>query len=617
MKPYLRVLSLTWFLCLLAVLSIHILARDRLFFHSDFVSISLYLSGLIGLIFLPSSLVTLAAYRWLPRKAASALAYLAVKTVTIACGWVFLIWTFRSLFPGIATEGFQRSGMLYGGALLLAGLLAMLNPRFDSLKTSVIQVGGVGLSLWVLCLGAGWPLRFLFLSHEDAASEKHTVLIVLDALPPQFLHSLNPEAKATSLDSVLAEGTQWSNMYTWTPWTHAWFGTLYTGRSQWDNRRHETRQQEEYEPNLFGLMQDAGIHTRWVAFHRNGTCEGSAGHSANYRGLRSNLLGPGLAWLPHALGLDYNIILSSDSPSDRFAGNPIRRLVFAAIHPKGPKKNVFTEELLPEMGRLENLGKRTFLVFHVRWNHTGASAYQPKADTLHERMLEDSEAAKRILSNDYTYAAHDSEAVEFAREIQASIPEQIDALGERLLAFRAALRSDKRLSRSQVLITADHGSIFSRGKMWYAFHADEEVLRVPLAWINGPKKSISGAYFTPDLPATLLAGFGIQEKLGQGEDLFHEAGRDSLFSLTMKSDLKKEWWLALYRRGYKYRINVHPEAKGDWEKYAVEGMKNIPLDSGYGWQSEFQDLGFQALRWLGISGKEIALGDGPLGRVKP
>ncbi len=590
-----KILAIPWLYACLIFISIHVLARDDLLLQSDFLSLLLYASGIIGILFIAFLPPILLSHRVLPAHTVGKLLTSAAGGAAVILGWLFLIGSFRWVFPDVPTAGWQRSALFYGGALVAAMLLVRLRPGRLSLDKPVLQVATLGLMLWGLTLVLAWPYKRFQAMGPPAMQQRHAALLVLDALPVQALQSFNPATPLSKLDEVLANGTLWDRVYSWNPWTHAWFGTLYNGRSHWQNEKGVMQKPLRSDPNLFGLLAEADVRSRWVVFHRNGSCEGSAGHTTGYPGVRSHLLGPGLAWLPAVLGVDFHLMLSSDSPTEKFTGNPVRRLIFSLFNPVGPQANVFMETLLPELKRLRRNSSNSLLVFHVRWDHTGATAFQPVL-----RTLEDSRVAENIRRHDYAYAISDSDAVVFAQEIREGFRDEMNLLGARLAAFLQALNEDSNLKNTDIFLTSDHGTVADDGKIWYGYHTDERVVRIPFAHLTGAPKRPDGMFFTPDIPATFLDWFEAEGSLGLGRSLLRHQGRDSLFCLALNSETRKSWPLALYRRDWKFEINIHPQSDLTWAQGRIQGMHFHTEESGSGLPSEMAPFVGTALHSLGV-----------------
>jgi len=121
-------------------------------------------------------------------------------------------------------------------------------------------------------------------------------------------------------------------------------------------------------------------------------------------------------------------------------------------------------------------------------------------------------------------------------------------------------------------VTADHGKIFDRGKIWYGFHPDEEVVRVPLLILGLESGKQDDRYAeTIDLTQTILERFGVTEKLSP--NAFSILGPDPrkllVSSITNACYSRKEQFLVVYRGNLKYVINIYPGVEQSFSKFRV------------------------------------------------
>jgi hypothetical protein len=121
------------------------------------------------------------------------------------------------------------------------------------------------------------------------------------------------------------------------------------------------------------------------------------------------------------------------------------------------------------------------------------------------------------------------------------------------------------LSENTLLIfTADHGSIYADGRVWYGFHPNEEVLRVPFvvfgAGVSGEDDRLLESI---DIVQTFIDYFGRTRRLHpRARSIFETTPKPLTTSVTLRSDINREWFIALYKKNKKYLFNVHPEGDG-------------------------------------------------------
>ncbi|MCK4302995.1 MAG: sulfatase-like hydrolase/transferase [Candidatus Eisenbacteria sp.] len=394
---------------------------------------------------------------------------------------------------------------------------------------------------------------------------KHAVLVVLDGWPAQHMKPFNHRASAKPGDAVFDQGRLFTNMRSNSVWTSAFFEVLYRGRSG-----------HAGEENLLRLLQRQGVKTRGFFFHRNGMPE-TKGISA-YRGFRSIYFAALQLGLLDGLGLEYNtIFLGMNGTRLR---SDTRHFVFGSLLPFGRQQysNHLTELLLPELARMRQLApQKSFVIFHTSWGagHTDL----PKA---WEEVSNDG-AGQGILArahgNEYRYEPEDEWYIEQLR----TMADMTAAATERKIAdFIARAAQAGLLENTIFLFTADHGSMESQGRLWYGYHPNEEVQRVPLFIVGDGITGVDERNFeTIDLTQTLLQYFGAQHRAHpRARSVFDPGEKPYTTGITLSSDSWNERFVLLYKNDRKYCFNIHPQGDGSSVEQILDRFETKTIRRG-------------------------------------
>ena len=331
---------------------------------------------------------------------------------------------------------------------------------------------------------------------------RHLVVIVVDHMPWRYLATYDQHADWTVLDDVFAKGRVFLGVHTIAPYTHHYFGALYSGRP--------AATPETASEDLISALQDAGVATRWIVSHRNAMPEGSSARVSAYRGLRSSFLTSNCAWIPEFLGLDYDLV--TDWPKTGNVGSDFSAKVFRRVNPlrNGTYKDALTDVLLPQLKSLSRRSGRTFTLFHMMIEPLAGGSedsYGAEAGTPAEVAT----ALARIGRDDNRY---DPEDEPLATLMRAGVAGQMDPLGRRLQVFLSRLDKEG-LADTVVAVTTDHGEMFADGRFWYGYRPDERVVRVPFVLLRsglapGEDRRL---FSTTDITQTCLDFFGAAAKL--------------------------------------------------------------------------------------------------------
>ena len=592
-------------IAVLFVAGLHFILGDYLLFHSDPVSLGIYLSAAM-LVVLPGLLVLSLPLLLLPRPSQNNLRlYLALGlAVLVATVFIMLAISFIGAWFDIAfIKGIARQPFLLFAVCAVPALGAIVARR--SAREIASQTEQLGLALLAVAI-IGLSLVQLIESERGTGPKKNLVLMILDGMPTQYLHGYEPAAPVGPLDRLAAEGLVMTEARTAAAWTSAYFGTLYGGSTQ---VVEAPRDQILAVDSLFARLQRGGISARWISNHRNGMPEGSAVHTNDYRGLRSYLLTESTAWIPRLLNLDYHLAIASEAVSQNLRGKPARAL-FEWINGENRQfGNYLTEQLLPLLREQQTNAGSTFTLFHTSWNETGGAANEereklPKAQEIAGLKDVAPNAIDVIRANDYLY---DPEVEPLAVQYRRGAWYLMVDLGAHLTGFMAALTADETLRDTIVIVTADHGTMYKKGRFWYGYHPNEEVVRVPLLIFNAGRKGQDDRLVnTLDINASVLGFFEISRDSDSGQSIFEaNAGRVSVQTLTLRSDRNKEWFLLIGNANRKYRINLHPEGRGETVTLRLDGYEETPIAETIGPPDGMAELIAEAVRNYGIDPNDI------------
>jgi hypothetical protein len=340
-----------------------------------------------------------------------------------------------------------------------------------------------------------------------------------------------------------------------------------------------------------------GVTARWVVFHQNGVPENRA--LSRYRGFRSIHLTQRYAPFLRALGLDYHLIMCG-AAARKMAASPRRRALFNALNAGADVKDAFQEVLLPEMRALHTAADRTLLLFHTGW--TAGPVTLPAAWESAAPRTERERLAAQIKKNDNRY---DPEAEWYAAELRAKTAHYTDVLAERIERFFVRARAEGLLDDTLIILTADHGHMFDRGRFWYGFHPDEEVARVPMVVFGGGEPGLDEEpRETIDITRTLVEYFGGNEGPdARATSLFEPAGKEYTVTGTLRSEMHKEWFVVLSARDRRYVCNIDPGSDGACEER--DARSGEVLASGPGVVDAIRPWLGPALRDLGVQDEDL------------
>jgi arylsulfatase A-like enzyme len=386
-------------------------------------------------------------------------------------------------------------------------------------------------------------------------SKNNLIFIVLDGLSTRYINTYTPGEKTPDMNAVAAQSMVYTNIRTNHTHTFGYFNTIYSGHKGFDpdNRLPE--------PGLLHRLQKANVNTRWISYHNNGVPD--VRHQ-RYHGLRSAYLTGYLSWLPRFLNIDYNVFeLLNESGRGRHMGYRQSGLNRLMLEMQGksflnPLKNSFIEEI----ENLRSDSRPFFVVNHLPPDALTSQDLSPNLWELEEDDFQPTdqltEIRRKILKErQYTYLKEDEWAV---RKFENSFRHQVTRAATSLSRFIEVFKQKGWDKDTCLIITADHGKMFSKGKYAYGYHNDEEVARVPLYILcNGKTGVDSRLGESTDVAQTVLDYFNIEQPLNpNARSLLSDEGKPYVTTLTGISFRRKEQFLNVYSNGFKYVFNLHP-----------------------------------------------------------
>jgi Sulfatase len=454
---------------------------------------------------------------------------------------------------------------------------------------------GTAVSLLVFVLLSGHKILGERNVQADDRAPRHLVLVILDGWPSRYGKVFSPSAATSTTNDVINEGVLFRNVRTNCVWTSCYFGTLYLGspkfafshgldlwiggaRSRvWATLRLRLWNEAfDSRENLIALLQRQGVKVRTFHFHRNGIPEGSAAKLSNYSGFRSVFLSSLNTWILDVLGLEYSMQFTG--PTRNTLEEDARRYIVARLLPSPPTidtySNVLTDMLLPEMRRIRDGGRKSFIIFHVDWPLGGAKIPQAFDENPSAGAVDD--VVKKARRIDYRYAAEDEWYAARLRQVYEMSSKDVEA---KIAAFIQQLGSLGLLNNTIVMFTADHGSMSTDGRLWYGFHPDEDVSRVPMLVFGVGRSGVDERNFeTIDVTQTILDYFGATRGLhARAKSLLKRETKPFTATVTQPSDVNNQWYIVIYKNDRKYVFNIHPRGDGKAVEQRISGYDTITV----------------------------------------
>lgn len=558
---YFDILCLTYILALSSQMLFFGLSHDKLFFKNDPLSFFLFNIPISFILSLLLILVVgvLLVFRVSATSIKRMLSVLFVSNIFFG----FIVFTSETFVYKIDSLFlfFVFSLAVY------AGCIALALKKEDIVSTSTKLSRAVTLIL----MGVFVSLKLYHWKKKSPADLKagNVVLIILDGLSTKYLSPYSSVADTPGFDKIVQESILFVNARTNHSYTNRYFGTLYSGKK---NRIPGKK-------NLLSLLNEAGVNTRWSIRQSNGVPDVQPG--MKYKGFRSTYITEHFTWIPQMLGLDYNIyryIPSKEKNLDKrlFA---IRKYIndeYASVNP-------LETHLVQDIENLRNDKRPYFLLFYT--NSHGQASLGAEIKRSRELWEIDTdrdnveEIRKNMYDQNFVYSQGNEEHEKFVDFSRDQYRRKIKIGTDSLYRFFQTYKNRGWKDDTLLIITADHGKMFSKGKIWYSYHKDEEVARVPLVLsykdLRGTDDRLSE---TIDISQTILEFFGIGEKLSKSAySLLEKPEKDIVTTLTNTSHIRKEMFLSVYKASHKFAFNVYDHKKISFTVSEVNGFDEVLL----------------------------------------
>lgn len=479
-------------------------------------------------------------------------------------GLIISAWNENVVFEYTVTqisEGF--TGVSRFGAFLLISLIIFLicwtlAYGIYRLNNYSQRIGHLAKALFLAC----FCYLALFSLYKEVSrvsgmfkSKNNLILIVLDGLSTRYLSTYTPGEKTPGMDTVAAQSKVYTNIRTNHTHTFGYFNTLYSGRKGIDPENMLP------EPGLLHRLQEANVNTRWISYHNNGIPDV---RNQRYRGLRSTYLTGSTAWLPRFLNIDYNVF-ELITAEGRGRSRDYRQSALNRWRVEAQEQsflNPLEYSFIEEIENLRSDSRPFFVINHLppdalTSKDRSPNLWEMEADHFipHNRL--EKIKSKILRKTDYTYGKEDRAAVKvFENTYRHSVARGAASLDRFIRIFK-----QKGWDKDTCLIvTADHGKIFSKGKFAYGFHNDEEVARVPLYFLCHGQTGVDPRLGESiDVAQTVLDYFNIEQSLSpNARSLLSNEEKPYITTLTTRSSRRGERFLNVYANGFKYVFNIDP-----------------------------------------------------------
>jgi len=251
----------------------------------------------------------------------------------------------------------------------------------------------------------------------------------------------------------------------------------------------------------------------------------------------------------------------------------------------GINTNPFETYLIDEIEKLRRDNRPYFLIFHTSpYGETMSERNGNKQRDLWENLevkSKEDEIEKNIRSNDYTYEEKDSWIVkQWGTKYNDRVRDGIKSLK----IFYDAYKKRNWDKDTILIITADHGKIYSKGKVWYGYHNEEEVTKVPFLIHDDNLIGVDTRLGeTIDITQTILEYFHIKERLSDKAICITGDNRKQFVTtITTYSKKREEQFLNVYKFRkksiVKYVFNLKKE---DYAMEAIlDGYTTVVVDEG-------------------------------------
>ena len=539
----------TWAAVAVLVYGVFVLGGDNLFFHSGWATVVYVVSALATL---------LAAAIWAAGFPISRLCDRLWPGWQPKPGGTLVVVLTTALVASLADR--LIAGFLTGNLVLVALVVAVLaglgTTRLP--PDSPIFVRASYLAQLITVLGLAALLAGLVSTRLTDARRppgRAVLLLVIDGFPTELLNTYNPTAAPSAFDDLAKEALIFDRAYTNYTYTAGFFAALYAGKAIAAST--DPAPEMPSRQNLIDVLQEDGTTVEFIMSHLNAIPE--ANRITRYSGLRSQFLSDRYRRIPQVLGLDYHLFNATTKDRSGLR-KPLYWLHRSRRHPS--EEAWLTTTLVPqEFRRLRARGGNSLLIAHTFAAPLGALAGLDEP-TAKGPLAELRRYAK---AHDYRYLPKHNETVQ---ELREAYRKRVDFWGRQVKALLADLRSSGALDDAVVVVTADHGTSLSAGRLWYGYHAHQSVTRVPLFMFGAGVEPgrVTAPVDTLDVAHTVAA-----HSTEDGVD-FASGGRDLLgrgplpprvvASMSQRSDRRRERFFAIHTPEAEYLLNLDSEGDG-------------------------------------------------------
>jgi hypothetical protein len=539
-SSYLNLFSYVTTTALLSIVVVFATISDELFFRTDSQHLVYFFSGSSLLISIPLFLIILISikFNWLARpRIESALAGLMLSLLILGfliCGGDFLHSTFSR---GVKTFYEQWFAVILVGFIVLSALLYFRLPDLEGSKRNVTVLAKYAGGFCV----AAFLLLSVYARLPSGNGDKHVVMIVIDRLSPNNLSFYNPDAAPTpGFDKVARESLAFTRMHTNRTYTHGFFGIFYGGRKS---------AKQQGSNNLVNILRKNSVLFKWIGYHGNGLADT---HGVKYDGLRGSLLNQHFYWLPALLGIPYHFFWYDGRYSRGKKITDTGDWILDKSHNAlgGDRLSLYDDLAMDEIKRAQSFNKSSFVILYTDESAELDPSPPWCADNSPRCKIE-----KRVDRRHYTYEPRDAEWVKSEEE---AYTRRVELATDGLERFYEKFKKAGLDKDTMLIVTADHGSIYGKKRIWYTYHAEEEVTRVPFLLHWGNKVGVDTRLVESiDITQTILDFFGIEKSLTpEAISLLGDKTKTYTTSLTRRSDTMDEFLLAVYQGDYKFVYNI-------------------------------------------------------------
>ena len=567
--------------------------NNSLLFHSDLFSLFVFMEAFNLLFWMPLAVIYAPIHlvlRKLDEKLTHVLGVVAAAVFICVAGMV-LYNDFESLRAVL---------LIFCSSVLLISCVIFFLPAGREISRRTTHMSVVlllGLVCVFVCSVVWIKTSRLVGSAGAQQAKRHVVFLMVDAMTATHMKTFNDSASEKHIDRLAQDALIFPGMRTNAVWTYGYHAALFSGRK--DIVFEEATSMLEGRDNIYSALQDAGVKTRWITFHSNGVPETNG--LSEYGGIRSNYITENWSWLPNLLGLDYHVFMYNNS-GNRKSLSKAKAQVLDALNGVFPETRLFPDYVLKELSRVQKNSDRSFLYAHLCSGMFGVDTW-----SVPESREDDQERLKYFAdSRDFrvqgkVYTPEDESAVELEREY---FEHDVAKFGEQLDEFFQGL-SDAGMDDTMVIVTSDHGFATSNYRYGYQYNWEEETVNVPFMVFNSGETGVDDRNLeTVDITESILDHFGVGGTLNEDAvSIFGSESKEYTTSVTLPCDYRKEWMLLVYRDGYKYGVNIHPDGNADVFRGRVDGLEVADVEHDARFREEIEEEINAALQSYAISAK--------------